>query len=197
MQDLVRGMHPGAVASLIGVSATIWHRWDPKPPHELREFDEKVAPGTDNVLFPATGGDLFLFVKANRADLCFEVHVTLQSMHETHTLAQVTKRVIAALGDNVASWDQTLSFGYMGGPYGGKDLTGYVVLLTLIKHWLMNARRFIDGTRNPDHLLRAVVDEVVIFPDDDPEPNPAHCGGTYMYAGRFVHDLKKVFSSLL
>jgi len=47
---------------------------------------------------------------------------------------------------------------------------------------------FVDGTRNPDHLLRAIVDQVVIFPRDD---SGRHVGGTYMYAGIFEHDLAK------
>ena len=64
---------------------------------------------------------------------------------------------------------------------------------------------FIDGTRNPgmtfcllsadnlDHLLRAIVDEVAIFPDDvaGGERSP-HVGGSFLWAGRFVHDLPKV-----
>ena len=77
-------MHPCSVASLIAVSAPIWMRWDPKPPHELRSFDEKRAGDSEKILFPATGGDLFLFVKSNRADLCFEVHFILPSPNNTH-----------------------------------------------------------------------------------------------------------------
>ena len=118
LQDEERSMHPCSVASLIAVRANIWERWDPKPPHELREFDEKKAADSGEVLFPATGGDLFLFVKSHRVDLCFEV----------------TKLIIAALGPNVESWDQTLAFGYMGGPYGGKDLTGYVAQHNTTQH---------------------------------------------------------------
>ena len=49
-----------------------------------------------------------------------------------------------------------------------------------------------DGTRNPDHLLRAIADEVAIFPDDHPN-DEKHVGGTYMFAGRFVHNLPKFF----
>jgi selT/selW/selH-like putative selenoprotein len=56
-------------------------------------------------------------------------------------------------------------------PNLGKDLTG-----------------FIDGTRNPDHLLRALVDEVLIFPRDEEN---RHVGGCFMYAGKFIHDLYK------
>lgn len=64
---------------------------------------------------------------------------------------------------------------------------------------------FIDGTRNPDHLLRAIVDQTIvslslltskycliaeIFPDDNEAVDAAHTGGSYLYAGRFEHDLK-------
>jgi len=98
--------------------------------------------------------------KADRLDLCYEL----------------TKRFVQSLGDNVARAKQTLGFRYMGAKKFGcnyaKDLTG-----------------FIDGTRNPDHLLRAIVDEIVILPDD--EDNDSHIGGSYLYTGRFVHDLKK------
>jgi len=51
---------------------------------------------------------------------------------------------------------------------------------------------FIDGTRNPDHLLRAIVDEIIILPDD--EIDDLHIGGSYLYTGRFVHNLKKFFN---
>jgi hypothetical protein len=47
---------------------------------------------------------------------------------------------------------------------------------------------FVDGTRNPDHLLRALVDETIIFPKDD---EGRHIGGSYMYSGRFIHNLEK------
>ncbi|KAL6057624.1 MACPF domain-containing protein [Balamuthia mandrillaris] len=90
---------------------------------------------------------------------------------------EVTKRFRTMLSRNIASWSTTLGFAYMPQhPYGGRDLTG-----------------FVDGTRNPDHLLRSLVDEVVIFPDDY-ENDEAHTGGTYMFAGRFVHNLAKFFA---
>jgi len=50
---------------------------------------------------------------------------------------------------------------------------------------------FIDGTRNPDHLLRALIDQCLIFTGDD---EGRHVGGSYMYAGRFIHDLVKFHS---
>jgi len=53
----------------------------------------------------------------------------------------------------------------------GRDLTG-----------------FVDGTRTHDHLLRAIVDEVIIFPRDEEN---RHVGGCFMYAGKFIHDLAK------
>lgn len=81
---------------------------------------------------------------------------------------ELALQVLIGLGPNVARKEQTFGFRYM----GGRDLTG-----------------FIDGTRNPDHLLRALVDVTVIFPDDDVT---SHEGGSYMYAGKYVHNLPKV-----
>jgi putative iron-dependent peroxidase len=74
---------------------------------------------------------------------------------------------LTLLDKNVEKKTQTPGFRYK----GGRDLTG-----------------FIDGTRNPDHLLRALVDVTIIFPDDD---RVSHEAGSYMYAGRYVHDLPK------
>mmetsp|Transcript_2041 Transcript_2041/g.2678 ORF Transcript_2041/g.2678 Transcript_2041/m.2678 type:complete len:576 (+) Transcript_2041:319-2046(+) len=83
---------------------------------------------------------------------------------------ELGKRLALALGENAANVSQTITFKYG----SGKDLTG-----------------FIDGTRNPDHLLRAIVDEVAIFPQDN---YGDHVSGCYMYVGKFVHDLRKFFS---
>lgn len=84
---------------------------------------------------------------------------------------ELTKLIIFEFGNNIAQSFQYSGFRYM----DGRDLSG-----------------FIDGTRNPDHMLRALVDQVVIFPDDDGKIVSSHVGGTYMYAGRFVHNLSKV-----
>jgi hypothetical protein len=55
-------------------------------------------------------------VKSKRADACYEV----------------TKKVLQALGANVASSEYTQGFGYMGQPpYGGRDLTGCAPLAPL------------------------------------------------------------------
>lgn len=85
---------------------------------------------------------------------------------------EISKNSIQSLGKNLKTSNVTCGFAYMPVPMAAKDLTG-----------------FIDGTRNPDHLLRAIVDEVLIFPED--EGNDQHVGGTYLYAGKFIHDLKK------
>jgi len=84
---------------------------------------------------------------------------------------ELTKLFIYDLGDNVADYKEICGFRYMPVPMGARDLSG-----------------FMDGTRNPDHLLRAIVDEVVIFPEDS---GISHTGGSYMYTGKFVHNLQK------
>jgi hypothetical protein len=90
---------------------------------------------------------------------------------------EVAKRFERALGeDNIRESSQYIGFRYGHGvkfnENYAKDLTG-----------------FIDGTRNPDHVLRAIIDNCVIFEDDD---EGRHVGGTYLYAGRFVHNLMQV-----
>jgi len=150
------------LVSVIAVENKLWRKWDPNPPAYLKSFTEKRHKKTNELLFPAGGGDLYIMAKSDRVDICYEL----------------VKKVVYALGDSVSHTKQTLGFRYLGGKMFGydyaKDLTG-----------------FIDGTRNPDHLLRAIVDEVIILPDDEKEP--AHVGGSYLYTGRFVHDLKKFF----
>lgn len=144
------------LVSTIAVGYNAWTHLDESPPSEFFEFENKKPKGKDTIVFPKTGGDIFIMTKASRLDLCYEI----------------SKKSIQALGKNVGSSTVTCGFAYMPVPMAAKDLSG-----------------FIDGTRNPDHLLRAIVDEVLIFPEDD---NQKHVGGTYMYAGKFIHDLKKL-----
>jgi Dyp-type peroxidase family len=96
----------------------------------------------------------------------------------------LTKLVITHLGKNVKSASQYPTFRHGHGV--SKEKIGYAKDLT----------GFIDGTRNPDHLLRAVVDQAIIFPDDE-QGSTQHSGGSYMYAGRFVHNLPKVRQSVI
>eukprot|EP01089_Gocevia_fonbrunei_P008072 TRINITY_DN1971_c0_g2_i1.p1 TRINITY_DN1971_c0_g2~~TRINITY_DN1971_c0_g2_i1.p1 ORF type:complete len:371 (+),score=74.70 TRINITY_DN1971_c0_g2_i1:51-1163(+) len=154
----------GRVSALISISPTLWSLWDPSPPAELVEFKDKVNAGQPSqILFPRRPGKLQLFL--------------LAKSNRVDLCYELTKRVISQFGDNITEYHTTQSFAYMASaPYGGRDLTG-----------------FVDGTRNPDHLLRSLVDEVIIFPDDHPNDKD-HTGGCYMYAGRFVHNLKKFFA---
>eukprot|EP01080_Neovahlkampfia_damariscottae_P008577 gene8577-402_t len=141
----------------VGIESKTWRLFDKNPPKELKEFKSKYTKN-EEIVFPATGGDLFLMIKSTRMDLCYEF----------------VKRFTNKLGKNVKEYKEILGFRYMPVPMAAKDLSG-----------------FIDGTRNPDHLLRAIADEVVIFPDDDSDDDESHTGGTYMYTGKFIHNLKK------
>eukprot|EP01124_Arcella_intermedia_P013906 TRINITY_DN2028_c0_g1_i1.p1 TRINITY_DN2028_c0_g1~~TRINITY_DN2028_c0_g1_i1.p1 ORF type:complete len:548 (-),score=100.56 TRINITY_DN2028_c0_g1_i1:68-1711(-) len=157
--DELNKTHSGDLLSAIGVENAVWRVFDPNPPRGLISFPEKRAKDSGKVLFPGgTSGSLILFTKATRVDLCYELG----------------KRLVSRLGPFVSHVDRTNTFAYLPttgfSPNLGKDLTG-----------------FIDGTRNPDHLLRALVDQVLIFPSDQ---NQNHISGCYMYAGKFIHDLK-------
>eukprot|EP01125_Pyxidicula_operculata_P015187 TRINITY_DN5134_c0_g1_i1.p1 TRINITY_DN5134_c0_g1~~TRINITY_DN5134_c0_g1_i1.p1 ORF type:complete len:592 (-),score=164.93 TRINITY_DN5134_c0_g1_i1:107-1882(-) len=147
-----------SIVSAIGVASHIWRRYDQSPPSKLKTFQQKVAKD-GRVVFPATGGDLFLFARANNIDDLYEL----------------TKQVKFSFGKNLKSFERYTSFTHdptkKFNPNSPKDLTG-----------------FVDGTRNPDHLLRALVDETIIFPSDEEK---RHVGGSYMYVGRFVHHLEK------
>jgi len=152
--------HHSDLVSTIGVQNDIWRRFDSFPPSGLQAFKEKRAKDTGEVLLPAKGGGhLILFVKGTRVDLCYEL----------------SKRLVTNLGPSVYEVDRTITFSYLVttdyAPNMGRDLSG-----------------FIDGTRNPDHLLRALVDQVLIFPRDEER---RHVGGCYMYAGKFIHNLSK------
>jgi putative iron-dependent peroxidase len=165
LKDVEDVENKARLTALVALSPELWQRYATElqtvqVPHDLYTFEEKKAKGTEEVLFPATGGDVFLMVKSLRADLCYEL----------------SKAFVLALGDHMADYERFSTFGYKGVPMAARDLSG-----------------FMDGTRNPDHLLRALIDEVVIFPDDDAGVSTGaspHVGGSYMYAGRFIHDLK-------
>ena len=108
-----------------------------------------------------------------------DIFILIKSNHKDLCVA-ATDAVVSAFGSCVSGVESFPGFRYK----KGRDLTG-----------------FIDGTRNPDHLLRALADEALIFGGDqkhgerDASTADAHEGGSYMWAGRFVHDLAK-FRSL-
>jgi putative iron-dependent peroxidase len=149
------------IVSVVGITSGLWKKWDPKPPKHLKKFTEiKVSMNDGGVVFPESGEDLFLFVKSNRIDLC--------NMLTSRVLVKIRKvglkRFSQTIGfANDPTKDQS--------PNMGRDLTG-----------------FVDGTRNPDHLLRALIDQCLVFPGDD---DGNHVGGSYMYAGKFIHNLEK------
>jgi Dyp-type peroxidase family len=148
------------IVSVVGITSNIWKRWDPNPPKHLKPFKEIKNKDKSEVLFPESNEDLFIFVKSNRIDLC--------NMLTTKVLSDLKKA-------GLKSFTQTV--GFVNNPTNefqpnmARDLTG-----------------FIDGTRNPDHLLRALVDQTLIFPLDD---DGNHVSGSYMYSGQFIHNLEK------
>ena len=105
-----------------------------------------------------------------------DIFILIKSNYKDLAVA-ATDAVVGAFGSCVSGIESFPGFRYK----KGRDLTG-----------------FIDGTRNPDHLLRALADETLIFAGDHKHSDgagDAHEGGSYMWAGRFVHDLAK-FRSL-
>jgi Dyp-type peroxidase family len=157
--------HPdNPICSLVGVNFNIWRRWDAKPATELRDFDAKIQTSskTGKPVFPKWEGG-HIFVLCKSNSIDSVIDL-VRSYIEMYGKNQFNE-------DNVKSYTQTIGFAYN----GGKDLTG-----------------FIDGTRNPDHMLRALTDQVLIHPGDCPNDKAdTHVGGCYAYAGKFVHDLKK------
>jgi Dyp-type peroxidase family len=149
------------LTSVIAVHPLLWLKFQPvvSLPDHLFTFTEKKSKSGDRVLFPeSTQPDIFLFTKAGRPDLPYEL----------------SKRFLNSFEEDLEDFTHVPSFGYLPVPMAARDLTG-----------------FIDGTRNPDHLLRSIVDQSLIFPGDS-ESSRSHQGGSYMYAGKFLHDLKIV-----
>lgn len=96
----------------------------------------------------------------------WDYFLTLKSDDETDIRA-VVDALLDSFKLQISSASFTLGFKHR----EGRDLTG-----------------FIDGTKNADHLLRPLVDSAVIA-------EGLHCGGSFVYAGRFVHDMAK-FSAM-
>jgi len=97
----------GPMQCVVAVEASLWTNWNTKVPQEMKPFIEKKSKIYPDIGFPATGGDLFFYTKAQRLDLCFEA----------------AKIFVAALGvQNVQKVEQTNGFKYL----DGKDLTGFV-----------------------------------------------------------------------
>ncbi len=107
------------IVSLVAVENNLWRRFEKLPPQHLESFKSIYQKNDTSkpVIFPSTGGHVFLMIKSNHVDPC-------------HALKD---KILEDFGaDNIAKAES-----YLGYRHGGKDLSG-----------------FIDGTRNPDHLLR-------------------------------------------
>ncbi|MEU7026065.1 Dyp-type peroxidase [Streptomyces sp. NPDC046275] len=131
------------LTGVVGIGATVWPRlFDAPRPAGLHPFRELRGPRHHA---PATPGDLLLHVRAARMDLCFEL----------------TRLVVASLGDAVTVVDETHGFRY----FDERDLLG-----------------FVDGSENPRDRAAA---EAVHVGDED----PAYEGGSYVVVQKYTHDM--------
>ena len=94
----------GRLSCLIGLGSEAWDRlFEPPRPTELHPFRE-IRAGARHAV--STPGDLLFHIRAERADLCFEL------------AAQIMMR----LGDAVATADEVYGFRY----FDDRDLLGFV-----------------------------------------------------------------------
>jgi putative iron-dependent peroxidase len=134
------------LSCLVAFGADAWERLVPGRgrPKQLHVF-RALSDGPRTA--PATDGDLFLHVRAERRDFCHEL----------------SRLIMAKLGDAVRVADETHGFGYM----DNRDLVG-----------------FVDGTENPEGEARA---QWTIVGEEDPD----HAGGSYVTVQRYVTDFAK------
>jgi porphyrinogen peroxidase len=93
----------GRLSCILGIGSRLWDRLSPGArPAELHEFARLEGVHTA----PATPGDLLLHIRAERADLCFELE----------------RLVLAQARDAVAVVDETVGFRY----FDARDLLGFV-----------------------------------------------------------------------
>ncbi len=94
----------GALACTIGIGSDVWDAVTGAPrPAELHPF--RPVHGAVHTA-PATPGDLFVHIRAERHDLCFELE----------------RQLLDAFGDAVAVADETVGFRY----FDARDLLGFV-----------------------------------------------------------------------
>jgi porphyrinogen peroxidase len=95
---------PSSLACTVGIGARVWDALTGMPrPAQLHPF--RVIRGAVHTAI-ATPGDLLLHIRAERADLCFELE----------------RLVLDAFGDAVAVADETVGFRY----FDERDLLGFV-----------------------------------------------------------------------
>jgi porphyrinogen peroxidase len=94
----------GRLSCNVGIGSAAWDRLGrAKRPAQLRTFSE--IRGAKHTA-PATPGDLFFHIRAERADMCFELE----------------RLLLDALGDTVAVIDEVQGFRY----FDARDLLGFV-----------------------------------------------------------------------
>jgi putative iron-dependent peroxidase len=94
----------GRLSCNVGIGSRAWDRLGgPKRPKQLRDFTEIRGPVHTAV---ATPGDLLFHIRAERADMCFELE----------------RLVLEALGDAVTVADEVQGFRY----FDARDLFGFV-----------------------------------------------------------------------
>src|ERR1700733_12675802 len=94
----------GRLSCNVAIGSAAWDRLgQPRRPAQLRPFAEIRGPVHVAV---ATPGDLLFHIRANRADMCFEIE----------------RLILAALGDAVMVADEVQGFRY----FDSRDLLGFV-----------------------------------------------------------------------
>jgi len=94
----------GRLSCNVGIGSSAWDRLgQPKRPKQLRAFAEIRGPVHTAV---ATSGDLLFHIRAERADMCFELE----------------RLILEALGDAVTVADEVQGFRY----FDARDLLGFV-----------------------------------------------------------------------
>lgn len=94
----------GKLSCIAAIGHALWNRLDPsRRPAELKPFSPIEGPAHRA---PSTPGDLLFHIRAEQADLCFEL----------------AKLLLDALGDAVRVVDETTGFRY----FDARDLLGFV-----------------------------------------------------------------------
>ena len=94
----------GRLSCVVGIAAGLWDQLSPTArPAELRPFARIDGPAH---VAPATPGDLLFHLRAERADLCFELE----------------RLLLDALGDAITVVDEVSGFRY----FDSRDLLGFV-----------------------------------------------------------------------
>ncbi len=95
------------LSTVVSFGGALWQRLGQKLPAGYHELAPLTGQGTaHHFVLPATGGDLMIYIHAERADLCFLMSQTL--LHE--------------LGNEIEVMDERTGFRYL----DRRDLTGFI-----------------------------------------------------------------------